>query len=359
MKRKRFLLLLGMICLIVMLATLSPSQVLSKSKKFPLSGWPKGVICAGGSPGSSYYTVMVGIAQLSSKYLKVRGTVMTTATGSGPQVAAMSKREADFGTCADIIVLNAVQGIKSYAGKQAKNLRAVVGFHQTLFNIVTNARWKIKKMEDLKGSGYTVTLKAAPSSVHCAIFDKVYEFYGIDPTGKDVKEIPHSSKDEAFSGLREGRFQVICEGAGATGPIVYWVEMDRDIDMRMIPLSLECIEYVGSKIPGVVPGKVAPGLYKGVPDGCVTAGICSAAYCIAELPDDYIYELCKLVFEPPSREEWLGLGPHHELYTTKNVDYLKVPYHAGAVKYYKEIGAWTDKAEKQQKEILGKIGMEK
>jgi len=302
---------------------------------------------------------MVGLAQLSSKYLGVKGTVMTTALGSGPQIASMSKGESDFGTCADMIVLWAVQGIRAYEGRQAKNLRAVVGFHQTLFNIVTDARHGIEKMEDLKGSGYTVSLVTAPSALFTELAYAVYEFYGIDCEGGDVTEVPHSSKDEAFSGLREGRFQVIVEGGGATGPIVYWVEMDRDLDMRMVPLSLECIEAVGSKIPGIVPGKVVPGLYKGVPDGCVTAGICSAAFCIAELPDDYIYELTKLVFEPPSREDWLGLGPHHELYTTKNVDYLMTPYHAGAVKYYKEIGAWTDKAEKHQKEMLAQIGMEK
>ncbi len=37
------------------------------------------------------------------------------------------------------------------------------------------------------------------------------------------------------------------------------------------------------------------------------------------------------------------------------IETTPVPYHSGAVKYYKEIGIWTDAAEKQQQSLLAKI----
>ena len=129
--------------------------------------------------------------------------------------------------------------------------------------------------------------------------------------------------------------------------------------MRMIPLSKECIEYIDSKINGFVAGSVPAGKYKGITKPTVTGGICAGLYASVDLPADYIYEMCKLIFESPTREKWVSHGPHLKLIRTERVEFLRSAYHAGAVKYYKEKGAWTDKAKKQQKNVLAKMGMAK
>lgn len=331
----------------------------TKAAEFPREGWPKGVIVASGSLGSFYYMQSVAAAELSSKHLKVKGTVVATGAGSGQQIELFRKKEADFGTMADISVFSACQGTGSYKGRQIKNMRAVAGSFQVLYIVVTNAKYGIKKMEDLKGSGHAISLRPRSSPLFSKIGTLVYEFYGLDSTGKDVKGVGHTSKAEGFSALKEGRIKVIAEGQPEPGPDPYYLEADRDIDMRMIPLSKECIEYVDSKINGFVAGSVPPGLYKGITKPTVTGGICAGLYASVDLPDDYIYEMCKLIFEAPTREEWVSHGPHLKLVTTKRVGFLRSPYHAGAVKYYKEKGAWTNQAAKQQKNILAKMGAAK
>jgi TRAP transporter TAXI family solute receptor len=331
----------------------------TKAAEFPLPGWPKGVVCASGSLGSLYYVQSVAISELSSKYLKVKATVIATGAGSGQQIDLFKKKEADLGTMADLSVYEACLGIGSYKDKPVKNMRAVAGSFQVLYMIVTDAKYGIKTMEDLKGSGYTVSLRPRTSPLYSRIGDLIYEFYGIDSTGKDVNDVTHTSKAEGFAALREGRIKVLGEGQPEPGPDPYYLETDRVINMRMIPLSMKAIEYVHSKIGGFMPITQPVGLYKGISEPVLTGSTTTGFYGSVDLPEDYIYELTKLIHESPTREEFVAHGPHLKNVSLKRVGYPVSPYHAGAVKYYKEKGVWTDKMEKRQKDMLAKMGMTK
>jgi len=331
----------------------------TKAAEFPLKGWPKGVVCASGSMGSLYYVQSVAGSKLSSDYLKVKATVVATGAGSGQQIDLFRKNEADLGTMADLSVYEASLGIGSYKGKQIKNMRAVAGSFQVLYMIVTDAKSGIKTMEDLKGSGLTVSLRPRTSPLYTKIGNILYEFYGIDSTGKDVKDVTHTSKAEGFAGLKEGRIKVLAEGQPEPGPDPYYLEADRVIDMRMIPLSQECIKYVDSKINGFKPITLPAGLYKGITKPVQTGSTTTGFYASAALPDSYVYELTKLINESPSREEFVAHGPHLKNVGIKRVSYLGSAFHAGAVKYYKEKGVWTAEMEAHQKDMLAKMGVTK
>jgi TRAP transporter TAXI family solute receptor len=347
--------ILGVFCLFILGLGIQDT----KAAEFPLAGWPRGVVCASGSMGSFYYVQSVAASELSSKYLKVKATVVATGAGSGQQIDLFRKKEGDLGTMADISVYEASLGIGSYKGKQIKNMRAVAGSFQVVYMIVTNAKYGIKSMEDLKGSGYAVSLRPRTSPLFTKIGNLIYEFYGIDSTGKDVKDVTHTSKAEGFAALKEGRIKVIGEGQPEPGPDPYYLEADRVIDMRMIPLSMECIKYVDSKIHGFKPVTVPAGLYKGITKPVLTGSTTTGLYASAALPDSYVYELTKLINESPTREEFVAHGPHLKNVGLKRVGFLYSAFHDGAIKYYKEKGVWTAQMEAHQKDMLAKMGVKK
>lgn len=350
MKTKGFL--LSSICLAFLIIV--PCS--TGAEKFPLPGWPKGIVCGGGSPGSAYYTLMVGISELSTKYLNVKGTAISTAGGSAVGIRGMNKGELDFAAVADMIAFWACKGTGPYKGKRMRNIRAVAGNNPVLFTLMTDAKYGIKTMSDLKGSGYTISIHVKGSSAFSKAADVVLDFYGLGPN--DVKSIPHVSKAEAVSGLKEGRFKLIVEAGYATQPMPYFMELDRDINMRMVPLSKECIQKVQKKIPGFVPGSIGPGLYKGVSEETPTVGIASGIFCRADVPASFVYEICKLIFESPSRSEWERMASHHKLFIPGKAKEFLTPVHAGAVRYYKEKGFWPEEAEKHRKQILLELGVE-
>jgi len=352
MKTKGFLTLL----LSISLGLLLIAPGVNGAEEFPLKGWPKGIVCGGGSPGSAYYTLMVGISELSSKYLKIKATTIGTAGGSAVGIRGLNKGELDFTAAADMIAFWACEGKGPYKGKIMKNIRAVTGNNPVLVAIMTDAKYGIKSMEDLKGKGYTISLHVKGSSAFSAVADKVLEFYGLGP--EDVKSIPHVDKTEATSGLKEGRFKVIVEAAYALQPMPYFMELDRDINMRMIPLSQKCIEFVEKEVPGFGYGSLPPGLYKGISEEKTTVGLNSGVFCRAELPASFVYEVCRLIFEQPSRAEWERLAPYHKLFVPEKAKAFLTPLHAGAVKYYKEKGFWSESMESRQKKVLAEMGVE-
>lgn len=328
----------------------------SAEDNFPLKEWPRGVICGGGSPGSAYYNSMVAVSELAQRYLKVKATAIATAPGSAAGIQGINRKELDFAPLLDQTVLWAMKSIGPFKGKPAvKTVRAVAASHLLLYGLVTTADSGIKSMEDLRGTGYTISIHPAGSTTLRLFADAVMEFYNLGP--KDVKAVPHTGVDEVTSGLKEKRFKVVADALYASVTMPWALELDRDLQMRMIPLSPECIKYVTKKVEGSVGGDVPAGLYSGVNEAIPTVGIAAGVFCRVDLPDSLIYELTKLIFNDPTRELWLSYGAHHKEYTVDKINDFFTPVHAGAVKYYKEVGAWTDAHEQRQKEMLKMLGM--
>lgn len=327
-------------------------------EKFPLKEWPRGVICGGGSPGSAYYNSMVAVSELSQKHLKVKATAIATAPGSAAGIQGINRKELDFAPLLDQSVMWAIDSTGPFQGKPAvKTVRAVAGSHMLLYGILTSAKSGIKTMEDLRGSGSTISIHPAGSKALSSFADAVLEFYKLGPN--DVNAVPHTGVEEVTSGLKEGRFKVVAEAVYASVTMPFVLELDRDLDMRMIALSPECVDYIIKKVVGTVAGVIPPGLYNGVKEKIDTVGLAAGVYCRADMPDSYIYELTKLIFNEPARQEWLGYGAHHKEYLADKIKDFLAPVHPGAVKYYKERGVWSDDLEQRRQATLTKLGVDK
>ena len=69
--------------------------------------------------------------------------------------------------------------------------------------------------------------------------------------------------------------------------------------------------------------------------------------CRADLPEDLVYQIIKAVYD--NDEERNAIHPLAKMYTVKNAfrgtPGVPVGFHPGAIKYYKEKGAWDKRAE--------------
>jgi TRAP transporter TAXI family solute receptor len=222
---------------------------------------------------------------------------------------------------------------------------------------VTKADSGIKTMEDLKGTGYTISIHPAGSRGFSARADAILQFYNLGP--QDVKTVPHSSSEEASAGLKEGRFKVVLDAVYASTPIPWLMELDRDEDIRMIPLSPECIEFIQKRYPASVPGVVPAGLYRGVRQDVATVGAATGMFCRADIPDTFVLELLKVIFEEPTRSKWVTYGPTLKNYTADQIRNFLSPVHKGAVEYYEKKGVWSPQLEEHRKKLLSEFGMKR
>ena len=64
-----------------------------------------------------------------------------------------------------------------------------------------------------------------------------------------------------------------------------------------------------------------------------------------------VYQVMKAIYD--HLDEWKGVHPFARQWTVKHaLDIFVIPFHDGAVRFYKERGLWNDKLEAKQKALL-------
>ncbi len=107
--------------------------------------------------------------------------------------------------------------------------------------------------------------------------------------------------------------------------------------VTFIGLSPEQIDAIRKAMPEFSPSKIAAGTYRTQDKDYITFGVYNFAVGRADLPDDLVYQLVKAVFENQPRLLKAYAGARETL--AQNVDKdTFLPFHPGAVRYYREIG---------------------
>lgn len=167
----------------------------------------------------------------------------------------------------------------------------------------------------------------------------------------DVKVIPVDSPPGGVRSVTEGR-------ADASGTATIGMPVTEELNARrgarFLPLdsSPEAIKRTNTRYPGY-PARVAPGPGKtGVDKEMYLWGYDIYLVSRAGLPDDAVYQMVKALWE--NYKEFAPIHPLLKEWTTERFvsKEARIPYHPGAVKFYKEKGSWTSEMEKLQRELL-------
>ena len=90
-------------------------------------------------------------------------------------------------------------------------------------------------------------------------------------------------------------------------------------------------------MPEFSPSKIAAGTYRSLDKDYVTIGMYNFAIGRADLPDDLVYQLVKAVFDNRPRLVKATSAASDTLPQNVVKDTF-LPFHPGAVRYYREIG---------------------
>jgi TRAP transporter TAXI family solute receptor len=203
----------------------------------------------------------------------------------------------------------------------------------------------IKSLADLKGKRLTWDFPAFPANILSGLAT-------LSTGGVSIKDIQTVPVPEVVSGVRalmEGRV----DGAVAAIGMGIVTEANARVGVRFLPAgdNPKGIRIAGGIMPG---GKVTirqPG-----PAGIKTAipvwsyGISVVAS--THMPDEVAYTLVKTWWD-----HWKELEPTHPQLRGWNHDVFvqgtaTIPYHPGAIKFYKEKGNWSAEMDKDQQALF-------
>lgn len=310
---------------------------------------PSVITIAGPSQAASGYVIATGYGVVITKYTAIKKVVVQPFAGGEAWPSYMQSGNVNFGQhCAFQPVYEAFNGIGVFkkAGKM-HNIRHVARGYGLAWGL-HSVDPKIKRVADMKGS--TVFYQPSHSELHRAV-KVILQSVGLT-LNKDVRGIPFRSPREAIQGLRTGRGAVMAYGA-----IPGLAELKRAKGLHTLPLSDAMLDKVyetdpiwGRTIIKAGKGPTAPDV--DTPTLEVQCGLEAGAQTSA----DTVYAVMKAIYD--HLDEWKGVHRNAAQWTLKNATKISIiPYHEGAVRFYKERGVWTPKLEAKQQELLAKMKM--
>ena len=289
----------------------------------------KDFILATGGTSGTYYPFGGAMAQVWNDGIEGM-TVTAQATGaSAENLRLIGKSEAEFAIVQNDVMDYAYQGIDLFEGEKVPNLATIGTLYPEVVQIAVSKDSGIKSIADFKGK--RISVGAAGSGVEFNA-KQVLEGYGL--TFNDIKKSNLSFKESA-DGIQNGTLDGCFIVAGV--PNAALQELAFTAGLELIPVDTPTAKKIAGRYSFYTIETIPGGTYKGTDNDVQALAIKATLAVSAKLDEDTVYDMTKCLFENLDK-----LGASHakgkEVSIAQAVTGVSVPFHPGAVRYYKEKG---------------------
>ena len=315
------------------------------------------------SPGTFFYDGGVAIVKLLMTHADIKGSVFPQ-SGEGAWLEVLNRGNCDLGLAQGVAFNKAVRGEAPFSKKYPIRLVQETTVYD--YPWVTGIKTDIKTRADIKGRRVAAGFTANPQMK--VITDAMLANAGL--TEKDINPVIVAGYPEAVRAMMGGRAEIM---ASAFGPTGLNRQFKAKIGARIIPIdpSPEAMARTREVVPDfdmlmITADDVARAKWlEGDPNVEVSyphPRLASPCYLVArtDLTEDVVYQISKVLWE-----NYKDLATINPLFTrdwkpenmcTVN---FSVPYHPGAIKWFKEKGVWTAQHEKLNSKLLEELGEKK
>ena len=282
-----------------------------------------------GPMGGSWYPLGGAIGDAIQK--QIPGVTISVSPGGGVgNVEGMELGKCDIGFSNSSSGVDGVYGRPPFKQKM-ENMRQLANLYPQYFQIVVMEDSGIKSVADLKGK----RISPGPRG-HTGEFaaNQVLEVYGL--SYKDMSKVHHVQYSDSVALIKDGHSDawMLC----TTIPQSSIIEVASSRKIRLISLPDDKIKAMQKLNAGYLRRDIPKGTYPGVDYDVHGFGFFTHLIISAKLPDDLVYKITKTLVNNLPRfadvvKDMKGVVPKDLALD------IGIPFHPGALKYYKEIGA--------------------
>ncbi|MBN2032944.1 MAG: TAXI family TRAP transporter solute-binding subunit [Deltaproteobacteria bacterium] len=313
------------------------------------ASWPSEVTVVSPAPGTSVHSLLTLMGNLIVEHTPIERWDVQPLGGPELWLPMMKEGKCHFANHSVPGMILAYQGRWVYEKIRATYVRTVAAGHSEMFMFWTTADKQIGSISDLKGKRIFVKYKTNPLFLEMA--KNQLASAGLNLS--DLKSVlPFSNLSVATKALLDGiadafLFPVVREAVEEINTLKG--------ECQFIPLTLGQSRYVVERMGGFYVENIRShdprfGNLKPVPNA-----ICyqNAMFCSHTLDPDLVHGVAKTIFDHSAE-----LRDAQPLASFWSLNYrpvaLGVPYHEGAIRYFREKGLWTSKAQMYQERIISK-----
>jgi TRAP transporter TAXI family solute receptor len=281
--------------------------------------------------GGVYYILGGGIAKVISANIPNTIATAEVTPGAVDNVKMLQNDSIDLAFTKSDIAAEGIKGIGPFAATGKVPVRVIAVLYPDIAHVVVTPG--INKLEDMKGKRISTS---APGSGHEMVAGKLLEAAGVDPL-KDFKRerVSLSESANAFKDRKVDGFFF------ATG-----IPAASMLDINASPgLSYQIID-VQSYLPAIIKkhGRIysevtiPKSTYSKLERDVKTIGVPVIFATTEKMDEKLVYAITKNLFE--KKADLVAVHKQANNITLKNAtDLADIPFHPGAIRYYKEQGA--------------------
>jgi uncharacterized protein len=309
--------------------------------------WPKDVTVVSPAPGASVHMVLVGMGKTVQNHTPIQNWIVQPLGGPMLWLPMMKNGQCDFANHSAPDILNAFLGRGLYEKMGPMPVRTVAAGHDYMFMFWTVPGTGIKTIADLKGKVAYIKFKANPMFTEMG----QNQLASAGLTFADLKSaLAFSSINEALRDLIEGRVDAILYPV-VPGPVMQINEAKGEC--LFVNLTKDQAKFVLDRMEGYYIDDIPANDPRYRNKSAVPNAICyqNAMFTSVDANPEIVYGVVKAIYD--HSDEFADTHPSAKYWSLKHRPIaLAVPYHDGAIRYFKEKGLWTPEAQSYQEKLL-------
>jgi TRAP transporter TAXI family solute receptor len=306
---------------------------------------PASVVLATHAAGSGFHADGSALAKIVSERLKLT-MVVRPHPGPPAWLPAMNGGEIEFGVLTSADAAMTFRGIGGYR-KATPAIRLVMVGAPLYLAFWASVDSPIKTVADLKGKRVPTGWKGIPI-VH---FSSTANLATAGVTLNDVVGVPVAELNEGIRAFLEGRTDAMWHSVGS--PAVQEANARVRGGIRILPIGTS--DEGLKRLMEIYPGTHKVVLKKGSSVGILedTPVMANDIYIVApvSLSEDLVGAVLRAAWD--ANEELRSVTPRMKLWSRERMVSLEasIPFHPGAVKFYRDKGVWPAQMDKLQAEL--------
>jgi uncharacterized protein len=288
--------------------------------------WPASLTIGTASPGGVYYVYGQGLAPILNEALGIAVSAQAT-QGPEQNILLLESGHAPVGFVTMGVALQTWNGTGEWTkGRQLRAMRALFPMFDTPFQFVMAQHSGIRSLADMAGKRIGVGPQGGTGGTYLPL---VFKALDIPVT------LRYGAWDTLAAQLQSGLLDGIVGALGVPAPFI--TKLDAVEPPQFIAPNDGEIAVLRKAIPELGVSGVPPGAYPSLKTEYKTIGLFNFAVASKDLPDDLVYQIVKAFYA--NHDRMVNVHPTARESMVENVKRNEfLPFHPGAMRYYREIG---------------------
>ncbi len=283
--------------------------------------------------GGVYYIYGGGISKLISSSIPNTVATAEVTPGAVDNVKMLQNNSLDLAFTKSDIAAEGTKGTGPFASTGKVSVRVIANLYADIAHVVVGTNSGINKVEDMKGKRISTS---APGSGHEMVALKILETAGVDI--KDLKR-ERVSLSESVNAFKDRKIDGFFFATGLPAASMLDLASTPGLSYKILDIQSYLKGITDKHGPIYIEAVIPKGTYAKLDYDVKTLGVPVIFVTTESMDEKLVYSITKLLFE--KKADLVAVHKEAQKLTLKNaVSVSSVPYHRGAIRYYREQGVW-------------------